>query len=135
MPDSSDFRSENLLKTKKSLLFSLLLVENIDFPTDTPSFCDIERVKIWNVSNKIKNVQMSRKAIVFHAFSRAVGEEKNENVLKTVWKRIENDDFGDFAGQITPGQPAGAPDRFLRLRGGKKHKKKTVQGKENNKKL
>ena len=61
-----------------------------------------------------------------------VGEKKN--VLKTVWKRIENDDFCDFAGRITPGQPPGAPDRFPRLRGGKKNEKKTVWGKENDKK-
>ena len=48
----------------------------------------------------------------------SVGEKRN--VLKLAWKRIENNDFFDFAAQIIPGQPPGAPDRFLGLRGGKK---------------
>ena len=62
----------------------------------------------------------------------SVGGKKN--VLKTVWKRIENDDFCEFAGWNTPGQPPGAPDRFPRLRDGKKNEKKTVRARENHKK-
>ena len=62
----------------------------------------------------------------------SVGGKKN--VLKTVRKRIENDDFCDFAGWNIPGQPPAAPHRFPRLRGRKKNEKKTVWAKENDKK-
>ena len=90
---------------------------------------------MWNVFNNISiSDQMSTNAMVFHAFSRAVGRGIKKMVLKTVWKRIENDDFCDFGGRITSGQPPGAPNRFLSLRGGKKNEKKTVRGKKNHEK-
>ena len=68
-------------------MFSLVLVENNDVAKDIRTFCDIERVKMWNVFNKISIfVQMSTKAMVFHAFSRPIGGGKKkriENGLKT----------------------------------------------------
>ena len=69
-------------------MFLGVLVEYIDFPMDIRTFCDIERVKTWNVFNKISIFeQMSTKAIVFHAFFRAIGgggkKQRIENSLKT----------------------------------------------------
>ena len=68
-------------------MFSLFFVENLDFRKDIRTFCDIENEKMWDVISKISIFnQLQAKAMVFHAFSRAIGGVKKkriENGLKT----------------------------------------------------
>ena len=66
-------------KLKKTLTCLLVLVENLDFPMDIRTFCDIGREKMWDAFNKISIFdKISTKAIVFHAFSQAIGGGKKK---------------------------------------------------------